>query len=116
MDERKSICIYFVPIDNNILGFQKITSIITNLDTHEEFMRFNRVVPRHQIKQFPFLNSIVNLPNFNNKDLEPNIEEFISYFTNWAHIGPIAQKIVFANELKNELNTNQNINKKTIKM
>lgn len=115
INKGESMKLFIVPIDNNHLGFQ---AVVTELNGPKHPIRFKKLIPIHNIANLPFLKSVAKIPETTNKELNPNIEEFINYFSNIdsMHLSPIAQTIMLNMELNKELEPHQDIKKKTVKI
>jgi hypothetical protein len=109
--------IWATPISDNYLGFQKV--IVTLFDTSEdEPLSFNRFIPLKDIAKFPFLNSIAKIPEYDKKNIDPDIKKFINYFSKskCQHLSPIAKQILLIMDLESELNPQKNEKNKKAKL
>jgi hypothetical protein len=118
INKKQKIELFFPPINQNNLGFQCVSVYINKFENFNDKIFFRKFIPIHKIKDLPFLNSIVQVPVSDKNDLEPNIEEFINYFSNLnsQYISPIAQVIELNMQLKDELSEEKNNKNKRLKI
>lgn len=118
LNKKQKMQLFFPPINNNYLGFQTITIHINNSEKSDIKTTFRRFISIHKIKDFPFLNSIAQIPQSTNPDLNPDIEEFINYFSNLdsTYLSPIAQTVQLNMQLNRELDSRLNKKNKRLKI
>jgi hypothetical protein len=118
INEKQKIELAFPPINHNNLGFQGIAIHVNKPDNPNAEIFFRKFIPVHKIKNFPFLNSIVQVPQVVNKELNPDIDEFINYFSNLEseYLSPIAKVVELNMKLKEELSEEKNNKSKRLKI
>ncbi len=112
INENTSMSFWIQPINKYKLGCVKVVTHMKRIGEGE--IGFNRIIPIEQIEKFPFLKSIIEIPNFSNKDVYPDISKFISYFSNSTcdYVSPLAKNFDLRFQLQDELEPKFNEAKK----